>query len=163
MVAVWEQKKKEEEVGGRCRASQSLLLPLFFFFLSGSRHTGGVAGTRDRGAAFSDNQQHGDTRGSEGMEKVTLMESDELLKKKVVAAADKKRWRKYEVRPRRPERGSGANERGEIDKRWQPVREINSRQAGDFGADAGGRHRRLECHFGLFMCSFVIASLMFCV
>lgn len=48
-----------------------------------------MAGTRDRGAAFSDNQQHGDTRGSEGMEKVTLMECDELLKKKVVAAADK--------------------------------------------------------------------------
>lgn len=106
-------KRRRREVGGRCRPSQSLLLPLFFsFFLSGSRHTGRVAGTWDRGAAFSDNQQHGDTRASEGMEKVTLMESNELLKKKPkktkVTAADKKKWRKNEVQP---ESGSGANVR----------------------------------------------------
>lgn len=81
MVAVWEQKKKEEG-GGREVSGGTIPFVAFFFFLSGSRHTGGVAGTRDRGAAFSDNQQPGDTRGSEGTEKVTLMESDELLKKK---------------------------------------------------------------------------------
>lgn len=77
--------KEEGGGGGREVLGRHNPFCCLFFFLSGSRHADGVAGTRDRGAAFSDNQQNGDTRASEGMEKVTLMESDELLKKKKVA------------------------------------------------------------------------------
>lgn len=96
---------------GGVRASQSLLLPLFF--LSGSRHADGVAGTRDRGAAFPDNQQNGDTRASEGMEKVTLMESDELLQKKKRKKSGRGGGQKGEERMKSG-RGRGLKEKVEL-------------------------------------------------